>query len=93
LDNSLATDYSSAEVVPLGLLVDSRGRLWVELPRFHKSDMAVWWVVAAAGTVEATVTVPPECRLRAVGTASLLCQTVRSSLADGLVSLALHAYR
>jgi hypothetical protein len=67
------TAFTAAEIVPLGLLGDSAGRLWVEQPRGVRNAQSRWWIVDAQA-VRGEIILPDTCRLRAASLGEILCQ-------------------
>jgi hypothetical protein len=71
------TSFGVVDVVPLGMLVDSDGRLWLEQPRADRNASGTWDIVEQDGSSVGTGMVPDGCHLMAVGWGRLLCQHVR----------------
>jgi hypothetical protein len=69
--------YSAQDVVPLGILTDADGNLWLEQPRETKYSQSDWFILSQMGELIGGARLPASCRLRGVGHGLALCEARR----------------
>jgi hypothetical protein len=75
LDARSDSGFVGEQVIPLALIPDHDGNVWLERPRAARVDPSEWWVIAPNGALLGAVSLPGRCRLRAAGSKGVVCET------------------